>query len=105
MTLTFYILDEGNHRSGPYASLAEAAQQLCTHWDHVHADEDGKFRPLTPAEQEALAKLRSLSGDAQQGRRINADRERAKRLQQDCTHLALDWRGHCIRCEMHCDDF
>jgi hypothetical protein len=66
MTLTFYILDEGNHRSGPYASLAEAAQQLRTHWDHVHADEDGKFRPLTPAEQQALAKLLSVSADAQQ---------------------------------------
>jgi hypothetical protein len=74
-------LDEGNHRSGPYASLAEAAQHLGSHWDHKHAGEDGKFRPLTPAEKEALGKIRSVSADAQQ---------EELPMSTECRHVASD---------------
>jgi hypothetical protein len=51
-------------------------------------------RPLT--EEEELQLSRARSALEQQESRINADRERAKLLQQNCTHGAVDWRGHCI---------
>jgi len=52
--ITFYVRDEGNHRSGPFSSLAEAVRELSGPWSDVYATEDGHYREFTAEEEEAL---------------------------------------------------
>lgn len=55
--ITFYVRDEGNHRSGPYSSLAEAVRELSGPWSYVYATEDGHYREFTPEEEDGLVAL------------------------------------------------
>jgi hypothetical protein len=57
MMIEFFVRDEGNHRSGPYSSLAEAVRELSGPWSYVYATEDGHCREFTTEEQEELDEL------------------------------------------------